>query len=715
MGITVLTGRFNDGPFIGLNYQTPSQRGVTSSDGSFLYMEGEDVFFSIGLLAVGVAKGGPSLTLASLHDSGSDTAVDLLRPDTINRARFVLSLGQEADLYTGVVIDERVKQAVSHRANEISFTSSVETFEQSSSVKAVFEQLGCRFRGAAEARNHTRRGLLGIRAKRDVRVPLRDGSYLLADVFHPVAKGTYPVLLRLSIYGRAFTIGSTHSENDHKLSEEREADWYEKSRSQINAYFRYSETCVSANSSDWVPRGYVVVRVDARGVGQSPGKLEPFSKQEAEDYYDSIQWAAQQPWSNGRVGLYGASYNATIQWNVAALQPPALKAIAPLASDADAYRDLAYQGGILLENYRKWWFENTVWPAKNPHSDVADFVAGLPSHPWDDGHYHGEALLSADYPSIKVPFITSVSQTSWIHSRAGFEAFMHAPSVSKRLLVWDASYTSYMYEDSKLDLEEFFDEHLKGQKPERRPPAVRLVMRTGDGGFEWRVSDSWPLRGTDYRSYFLGAGGSNRDGHLLDIPPTKDGVIEYSADSSGPVEDVDLAVFTSEPLEQPLELAGHFRASLWVSSSSTNADIFVAIRVFDGSREVQYRTREPGSVAPLTWGVLKASHRAVDPGLSTTERPWHTHRQDDALPLTPNETVAVEVELMPATARIPAGYRLRVEISAAEGRGRIPGFERAYDESYHKGVVNRVFAGHTHPSSITLPVVCGNNRGRDHS
>jgi putative CocE/NonD family hydrolase len=94
--------------------------------------------------------------------------------------------------------------------------------------------------------------------------------------------------------------------------------------------------------------------VGGRGVGRTPGKLNPFSRQEALDYYDAIQWAAEQPWSDGNVGLLGGSYNATIQWNVAALHPPTLKAIAPLASDSDAYRDLAYPGGLLLGNYRRW-------------------------------------------------------------------------------------------------------------------------------------------------------------------------------------------------------------------------------------------------------------------------------------------------------------------------------------------------------------------------
>lgn len=379
--------------------------------------------------------------------------------------------------------------------------------------------------------------------------------------------------------------------------------------------------------------------------------------------------------------------------------------MAPLSSDADAYRDLAYQGGILLENYRRLWFEGTVGPARNPQSDAVDLVGGLRSHRWDDEYYHGKTLLSADFSHINIPIITSVSQTSWIHSRAGFEAFTQIPCMSKRLLIWDASYASYMYQDSKRDLEEFFDEHLKGRKPAKPPPVVRLIIRTGDGGLEWRDSDTWPLQGTEYRNFFLDASDAHDRGCLSETQPKVESVVEYSAEGNGPLEDLPLAVFDSEPLEEDLELAGHFRASLWVSSSSTDADVFVAIRVLDGDREVPYRTHEPGSVAPLSWGILQVSHRALDDKMSTTERPWHTHQQKDVLPLIPDEIVLIEVEMMPATARIFAGHRLRIEISAAEGRGRIPGFERAYDESYHKGAVNRVFTGHVHASFITVPVV----------
>ncbi|MFD7440909.1 CocE/NonD family hydrolase [Streptomyces sp. NPDC059909] len=700
-----LTGDFRDGPFVGLGYQTSTHEGVTDEAGRFFYQAGETVTFFIGSLVIGTAAAAAHLTLASLRDSAAAGDPDPTLPGTVNRARFVQSLGREADLRSGVTIDKTVRDVVSLHAEDISFERDAESFATSDAVRAVFSGLGLRFRGSAEARNHLRRALAGIKLFRDVKVPTRDGSYLLADVFRPLEAGSYPVLMRLGIYGRAFETGSAFSEADHAASEEKEAAWFEKSTDGIPPYFRYSENAVSANAGTWVPRGYVVVRVDGRGVGNTPGTLNPFSRQEALDYYDAIQWAAEQSWSNGNVGLYGGSYNATIQWNVAALQPPALKAIAPLSSDSDAYRDLAYPGGILLKNYRRWWWEEMVGKARGRNADAVDFIDELASHPWDDDYYAGEGLLSADFAGIDIPVLTAVSQTLMIHSRAGFEAFSQLSSPFKQLLVLDAGYSSYMYEDCRPELETFFDRFLKGAEPAREPSPVRMIMRTGDGGFEWRDAATWPVPGTEYRKLYLDTGNGHGHGTITPQLPEHMGTAEYSADVRAAAPGLPMAVFESAPFDEDLELAGHFRAVLWVASSSADADFFVALRVMDGQREVTYQTRDPESVAPLTWGCLKASHRVLDPERSTTERPWHTHRREDALPLLPGKVVKLEVEMMAATGRIAAGHHLRIEISPAEGRGATPGWERDYDDSYHHEAVNRVFTGRLLPSSITLPVV----------
>ena len=96
----------------------------------------------------------------------------------------------------------------------------------------------------------------------------------------------------------------------------------------------------------WVPDGYVVIRVDSRGAGRSPGVIDIWSLREAQDLAQCVEWAGVQPWSNGKVGLNGISYYAENQWQCAALQPKHLAAICLWEGAADFYRDMAHHGGI---------------------------------------------------------------------------------------------------------------------------------------------------------------------------------------------------------------------------------------------------------------------------------------------------------------------------------------------------------------------------------
>ncbi|KAL6698444.1 Alpha/Beta hydrolase protein [Trichoderma pleuroticola] len=505
----ILSGRYDDGPLVGLGYQTASQQGVTDKQGRFFYQDGE-----------------PSLAV-------------------------------ERDLRNGVSIDDTVRDIVNRHADGISFTSAIDTFEQSPAVRAVFSELGSRFRGVEEARNHLRRAQAGIKALIDVRVPAHDNNYLLADVFHPVDAARYPVL-----------------------------------RDNLHPYWRWSENAASASPSVWVPRGYVVVLVDGRGVGNVPGKLSPYSEQEARNDYDATEWAAKQTWSDGN--------------HVAALHPPSLKAMAPISADGDI-RDLTYSGGTFLEGYRRWWWNELVLPVKLPDTEVEYYVGGLRSHPWDD--------------DIDIPVLTAVSMANTIHPRCGFEAFSGLSSRIKRLMVMDAVYSGNMYQDFQPDLEAFFDQYLKGKKLAEEPPTVRMVLRTGDGGWQWRSASTWPVPNTEYRELFLEATNAGV-GHISTRAPSQEEVAEYSAD-------------------QDVELVGHFRAMLWVSSTTSDADVFVALRVMDGEREIPYRTYDTVSAAPLTWDAS-----------NTTERPWHPHRREDAQLLVPGEVAKIDVEIMPATGRV---------------------------------------------------------------
>ena len=89
--------------------------------------------------------------------------------------------------------------------------------------------------------------------------------------------------------------------------------------------------------------------------GCSPGKVDPFSPRETKDFYDCIEWAGVQPWSNGKVGLNGISYYGINQWHVATLQPPHLAAMCIWEGCADWYRDMTHHGGILCTFWENWY------------------------------------------------------------------------------------------------------------------------------------------------------------------------------------------------------------------------------------------------------------------------------------------------------------------------------------------------------------------------
>jgi predicted acyl esterase len=716
-------GRFIDGPLIGVDYKTPSLEGVTDTVGAFRFRDGEIVAWSIGRLSLGSSKAKDQITPADLVPGSDDHPQPLMDPRVINRARFLHSLASETDLSRGIVISPVIRAGIDPLADRIVFDQDETGFSADPSLRGLFQMLGLRLRSAEESRNHLRRSLAGIKKIVDVKVPTRDDSYLLADIYHPPYEGRYPVILRLSVYGKAFGSGSVCSPEDYLGSEKREDAWFQQQRKGLGPSLRYAENVVSANTMDWVPRGYVLVRVDGRGVGSTPGVLNPFSRQEAEDYYDVIEWAAVQPWSNGKVGLYGASYAATIQWNVAALKPPSLQAMIPWAGDADSYRDLSYPGGIFNEGYRRQWWANLL--GNSCGAETVNLIDDMLAHPFDEPEFYGpqgKGPLSADFNHITIPFLTAVSQTGVLHSRAGFEAFSRSPSSCKRLVVVDANYFPFLYRDCLEDQFNFFNRWLQGKEEDKaKQPSVRMIMRTGQGGFEWREEETWPVPGTVYRSLFLDAG---EKGSFVGVDPAKPSF--YLVESPAPgaqasysagVEGIQGGVrsgtsFLSDLLVEDLELAGHFTAILWVSSTSFDLDVYVALRVIgpDGG-EVPYAVYARQSKAPVTWGCLKVSQRKLDPVLSTMDRPWHTHRRiDRALLGSPNEIVQIEVELMPATARISAGNHLRLDVQPVEGEG---GFldaqgrlaRRAYDPSYHQGAENKIHTGDRFPSSLRIPVV----------
>lgn len=101
----------------------------------------------------------------------------------------------------------------------------------------------------------------------------------------------------------------------------------------------------------WTQQGYIVVRADERGIGQSPGRLDALSRGTSESFFDVVEWCAQQEWSTGKVGLLGVSYYAATQWSVAARKPQGLAAIIPWEGFSDYNREAVRHGGILADQF----------------------------------------------------------------------------------------------------------------------------------------------------------------------------------------------------------------------------------------------------------------------------------------------------------------------------------------------------------------------------
>jgi predicted acyl esterase len=212
----------------------------------------------------------------------------------------------------------------------------------------------------------------------------------------------------------------------------------------------------------------------------------------------------------------------------------------------------------------------------------------------------------------------------------------------------------------------FFDRYLNGvDNGWEREPKVEVAVRAADDTVARVVRDTqWPLTGTKWTPFYLDASGKS-----LVSAPGKLSSASYAATGEG-------VTFSTPPLAHPLEFAGPIKAKLWVSSSSNDMDLFATLRAFDpqGKEVTFFSAVEPR--APVSQGWLRVSQRKLDPKRSTEYQPWHTH--DEAEKLKPGEIVEVDLEIWPASAALPAGYRLALTLQGKD-------FERPGEPGPQKG------------------------------
>ncbi len=509
----------------------------------------------------------------------------------------------------------------------------------------------------------------GMRIEWDVAIKMDDGLTLRADVFRPIAAGRHPAIVTYGPYAKGL-----HFEDGYPNAWQRMVELHPDVAAGSSNKYQSWEVC---DPEKWVPDGYAVVRVDSRGCGRSPGCIDHFSPRETRDFYNCIEWAGTQPWSNGKVGLYGISYYGINQWQVASLEPPHLAALCIWAGAADFYRDLTPHGGILSTFWEHWYdmqvktvqygcgergrrsrvtgqlvCGDELLSEEQLAGNRSDLGGTLREHALDDAFHRAR---SPKWDKVKVPLL---SAANWggqgLHPRGNFEGYVRAASKNKWLEAHGIEHWTHFYTDYGVGLQKrFFDYFLRGKKNgwDKQPP-VQLQVRHIDHFVE-RHENEWPLARTQWTRLYL----DPVNHALTDAPPTASATIEYAAMGDG-------VTFVSPPLPRETEITGPSAAKLFLSSSTQDADLFLVLRVFAPDfREVVFQ----GAIdphTPIAQGWLRASHRRLDKKLSTPWRPYHAH--DHKEPLKRNAVAELDVEIWPTSIVVPAGYRIALSVRGSD-------------------------------------------------
>ena len=550
---------------------------------------------------------------------------------------------------------------------------------------------------------------------------MRDGATLRANVFRPSGDAAFPVLMTFGPYGKDVHMSSSHGPQW--------ADMAQKHPDILAASSCKHLVFETPDPEVWVPHGYALLKVDSRGAGKSPGKLDVNSPAEFRDFWDAITWAGEQPWCDGKIGLLGISYYAAGQWMLAAKRPPYLAAMLPWQGTPDFYRDRTGHGGMLCNGFTETWFAGTVLqnqhgngesplvdietgerntgPALSPEALAAnrvDYMEGIRAHRLLDDWYRERSAVLED---IDIPALVVANWGGLgLHLRGTIDGYRRISSLDKWLKIQSGSYFSTFFMPSGVALQRrFFDRYLKGiDNGWEREPRVEVTVRAPGDGIHRIISGAqWPLEGTHFTRYYL-----DPAGHALQRPaPAKSTSASYQGLGPG-------LTFTTGPLAEPLEFAGPIKLRLWVASSTDDLDIFATLRAFDadGIEQTFFAATEPFS--PVSQGWLRASHRKLDPARTTEDQPYHAH--DELQLLAPGDRYMLDVEIWPASMYLPAGYRLDLTIEGKdfERPGSVGGRKgsgpfthtdpKDRDPNRYDGV-NTLYFGGENAAYLLLPVL----------
>lgn len=501
-------------------------------------------------------------------------------------------------------------------------------------------------------------------------------------------------------------------------------------------------------------RGYAVMGVSVRGTGCSEGEFTPFDLTMGTDGHDAVEWAARQPWSNGRIGMLGVSFGGITQLLTAATRPPHLEAIAPSSALSDLYRDVAYPGGLLEYDFPFAWTAlqkegGTAYALTGAAPDgdtecIANYVAHeqanasreniIPAlildHPFidDEGGLWLDRSPVSGFGKIDVP---TYLLNSWQDEQLPARIFGSLREFGRPDLLW-ANFTNgnhgrdyYSVTTQELTLD-FLDRFVRGVDNgwEREVPHLAIgleaaTLRAGDGSQNepaWWIERDGVTPGARAKRFYLRERGglSARKPARTEAPdryvyplPSGD-VLEPGVQLDGRTSGqyawklpLDLpgagsVAYTSAPMTSDLVVAGPASLDVWLASTATDVDVQATLT----------EVRPDGMETYVQRGWLRASHRKLDKQQSSVLRPVHTHERADARPLAEGKPTKLRVEVFPFAHAFRRGSRLRLWIEAPTGHTGFWAFAPGGGPS-----VNTILHDAAHPSRLVLGALPGETAG----
>ncbi len=466
---------------------------------------------------------------------------------------------------------------------------------------------------------------------KDVPVKLRDGTTIYVDIFRPVDDEKHPAIMAWSPYGKE--IGG---------------QWLDDVPNRSGVPLNATSDLQKFEAPDpayWVAHGYVIINPDSRGAYNSEGNLNYWGSQNSLDGYDTIEWAAQQPWSNGKIGMSGNSWLTVSQWFIAGEQPPHLAAIAPWEGFVDHFRETANRGGIPNPVFPEAIFE--TFTSKNYIEDQPRMVV---THTLMDSYWRDKI---AKLENINIPAYVVASYTNPVHTHGTFAGFREIPSKNKWLRVHNTNeWFDYYQPENVEDLRKFFDFYLNDVKNDwEQTPHVRLsVLDPGHEDVINRVEKEFPLARTEYKKLFLT--GSNT---LSFKPQRKSTTLDYDSETEEAYEKFTIT------FDKDTELTGYMNLHLFVEAEgSDDMELHVTVEKLDenGNQIPDRMTGQPIQ----SEGYLRVSQRALDKKKSTPSEPVLLNDREELL--TAGEVAEVNIGIWPMGMIYHKGEQLLLTVSA---------------------------------------------------